>query len=96
MSADNWGICPKCKKLELQHKKQLEEDARKLYGKISPEDYLQLLKEIPDKKALDETLREDYEIGVDSHGEFYISYGCHCDKCGVKHSFNYKEQLSLE
>lgn len=96
MSADNWAICPKCKKLELQHKKQLKEDARELYGKIPPEDYIQLLKEIPDESAIGETLREEYEMGVNSHGKFYISYGCFCDKCGFEYSFNHKEQLVIK
>ena len=96
MSADNWAICPKCKKFELQHKKQLKKDAKKLYGKISSKDYLQLFKEIPDKIACLETLRENYEMGVDIHGEFYISYDCFCDKCGFTHSFSHKKRLSLE
>jgi hypothetical protein len=61
MSADNWGICPKCK---------------------NP----------------DQTLREDYEIGI-YEGEFYIRYKGHCQPgeryggCGFKHTFKHDEKI---
>jgi hypothetical protein len=39
------------------------------------------------------TLREDYEIGVTAAGDFYVSYGCHCEKCGFRWSFKRDENV---
>lgn len=85
MSADNWGVCPKCKRLA-------EQKAVSAYGKVSEEEYLATLAN-RDKAAKEQNLREDYEVGTDKDGKFYVSYGCSCDKCGFSFEFNHKQNL---
>ena len=85
MSADNWGICPKCKETA-------EKNIASAYGKVSEEEYLATLnkrKEVENET----TLREDYEVGVDIDGEFSVSYSCHCSKCGFKFEYKYSQEL---
>ena len=85
MSADNWGVCPKCKETA-------EKNITSAYGKVSEEEYLAALNE---RKQIENnlTLREDYEVGVDIDGEFSVSYSCHCSKCGFKFDYKYSQEL---
>jgi hypothetical protein len=88
MSADNWGICPKCKKLS-------KERAKSLYGKASEDEYLVYF--LSEKsKGTKETLREDYEIYTDDDGEFSVGYDCSCDECGFSYHFQYKASVLPE
>lgn len=96
MSADNWAICPRCKK---QHEKSVEDRKKKVekkYGKIPSNEYLELMKKSKEKLKLEvSTLREDYEIRVDVDGHFEIKYSCHCWVCKLEHVFNHTEQLEI-
>jgi len=56
MSADNWGICPKCK------------------GGTS---------------SIVNTLREDWDIGIDEYGLFEINYRASCRECGFDFKYEY-------
>lgn len=38
---------------------------------------------------LDDTMREDYDIGMNRAGEFEIIYGCACDVCGWKWRYEF-------
>ncbi len=96
MSADNWGICPRCKE---RNKRELAGLAKKLvdgYGKISREDYEKLLDQEISVSELRETLREDYELWVNEDGLFYVSYGCSCNVCGFEFNFAYEENVLEE
>jgi hypothetical protein len=35
------------------------------------------------------TMREDYEIGVDSSGLFEVNYSCVCTECGFDYAYRY-------
>jgi len=87
MGADNWGICPKCKKGREKYIAGLRKKADEQYGKIKPEEYLELLDHA--KEELGSTLREDYEILTDEDGEFYIKYSCNCSVCGFDYEFEH-------
>lgn len=82
MSADNWGICPGCiATLDKQHTAAVEA-AEKAYGKVPAAEYLKL-REAADKKPMlpEESLREDYELGIYRTNEgtmFKISYSARC------------------
>ncbi len=95
MSADNWAICPKCKRNDEAEMVKRWEKAKSAYGKIPPDEYLVLLQKANQPIKEVETLREDYELGIDSNGLFNISYSAHCDKCGLKFTHNYKENISI-
>lgn len=92
MSADNWAICPRCKAKAEEASRKLKLKAGASYGKESPERYLELLEEAGKPVDLDTTLREDYNLGINSNGEFEIDYSASC-QCGFKHRFNHKEKI---
>lgn len=81
MSADNWGVCPKCKRKASQ-------EVESSYGKVSEEQYLELINKRV-RTNQEETLREDYEIRTDKDGVFSVSYGCGCSKCGFSYEYNF-------
>lgn len=87
MSADNWGVCPKCFAVEMDaYNKRLSLPSM-CYAKVSAEEYLKAVEQskIPPKE--DNSLREDYEIGCEKTGKFYVIYSCSCS-CGF--SFEYR------
>lgn len=96
MSADNWGLCPKCTKEVLQKEGERIKELHESYGKVDEATYKKMLTESKEPIKQEETLREDYEMWIDDGGLFYISYSAMCTKCGFKHSFNHREQLTLE
>ena len=49
-------------------------------NKVDEEEY--------DISDTEETLRQDWEIGTDEEGRFFVDYHCSCDICGL--AFNYK------
>jgi len=95
MSADNWAICPKCKKSEDAKQEKLRKKATAAYGKVPPDEYLKLLEAANNPQEMRETLREDYQIGVMDDGEFDIEYSAYCDKCGFKFSYKHAEDVPI-
>ncbi len=87
MSADNWGICPRCKVEALKEQEARQQAAADAYGKVSSTEYGELVAKALEPMQLEETLREDYELGLGEDGEFYVSYRGACDKCALEHSF---------
>lgn len=91
MSADNWGQCPKCTKIQDKETKQKEEQVKEAYGNVSAETYLNLLaalkaeEETPDTRSM----REDWDLGVYEDGEFCLDYRASCVQCGFKYAFSY-------
>ncbi len=94
MSADNWAICPKCKRLDDEKRRSFAKQIKEAYGTLPENEYLEMIGQLNDPARLEETLREDYEIGI-LNDYFYVSYGAHCDKCGFKHSFNHKNTITM-
>lgn len=92
MSADRWSICPACKKKAEADKAAAHRKVADTYGKITPEEYQRMFRQADAPIKLEETLREDYEIGThgDGDSEFKIDYRCSCD-CGF--SFSYKHSV---
>jgi hypothetical protein len=66
------------------------------YGKVSSDEYLKLLAAAERKRpTLQATLREDYEMHTNESGQFYVSYHCGCEKCGLEFRFEHTEQVPL-
>lgn len=95
MSADNWAICPKCLELAQDRQEALEEKLEKSYGVVSPEQYLRLFEKSREKPKLEQTLREDYEIGILNTAEFYVRYKGACTKCGFNYEYKYDQNIIL-
>lgn len=95
MSANNWRVCPQCKKRAEHEKQKRLLAAEKQYGKVSSDEYLRLLDKANKVERLKESLREDWEIGTHDDGEFTIYYACHCQSCGFSHEFNHNLQMEM-
>lgn len=88
MSADNWARCPKCL-ADHEAKAQADiSDLKKHYGKMDADEFSAKMADIKGRKQKPaDTLREDYEIGVDSDGVFRLNYGCSCERCGFEYTY---------
>lgn len=93
MSADNWAICPQCKKDEAARKQELIEKLYQSYGNVTEEDYLELKEKSERGSELRETLREDYETFMDSDGLFFVGYSCSCDVCNFNYGYEFRKQV---
>ena len=93
MSADNWAICPKCNAAKIAAKEKQLLDAGASYGKVEPAEYLRMLEAANKPIDSESTLREDYEIEVDTNGEFSVDYRCLCNDC--KFAFRYKHSEAV-
>ena len=94
MSADNWTICPKCKH-RLESVKETERTAAaRAYGGMPMAEWEVQRAAALEPVILNETLREDYEIGVTGDGEFYAIYKGQCtsDECDFGFKFDEKQQ----
>lgn len=94
MSADNWEYCPRCMQVKEQEWDKLRKGLEKKYGKVPAGEWIQERATIDkriesEKKGIEQTLREDYELGLGSDGQFYVSYSGHCKNCGLSHQFKY-------
>ncbi|GAB3776643.1 hypothetical protein FB382_004355 [Nocardioides ginsengisegetis] len=97
MSADNWGVCPQCKVSRERDIANTERAVAETYGKVSVEKFDDARARLEAKRAepIQYTLREDYEMGLDEDGEFYVIYSGGCRECGLTHKFKHSEQVDL-
>ncbi len=96
MSADNWTICPKC---QAKHFDAVTAKAKELddkYGKVTKAEYKQLESDFAalNTGSPEETLREDYEIGVFA-GEFSVSYSGYCRTCDLHVQYKYSFEVPI-
>jgi hypothetical protein len=100
MSADNWTICPQCKKNAENNITKLQEKLKSSYGKISQTEYSNLLDSLKiEWETIDElehTLREDWDLNMNDDGEVYIKYSCSCTECGFNYEFLHTENVELK
>lgn len=94
MSADNWTTCPRCFATELKRVESVMEKAKSSYGKVKAEEYAALQAEAVKPMNVQNTLREDYELGLYG-GEFQIDYACSCSECGFSFNFKHSEKVKL-
>ena len=97
MSANNWAECPKCRMDRLAEIEKRRANLVKIYGKVPPESYVTEMTDFNNfRDAIpDESLREDYDLGITPQGEFYAAYSGKCEKCGLYFRFCHKEQVNL-
>jgi hypothetical protein len=94
MSANNWTDCPKCKRRRDVEAKAAMKKATDSYGKVSAEKYEANMRRALSIQGaeLENSLREDYEIGIDSAGGFLVSYRGSCTADGCDFSFSYRHE----
>lgn len=95
MSADNWAICPKCKKKAEEETTESTREARAAYGAKGEQEYRALLQRSQEPVAIQATLSEYFDIGIDRQGRFSINYSAGCETCGFKYDYRHEEQLSI-
>ena len=96
MSADNWAVCPKCKKDEAEKLKRMSVELNEAYGNVPPSRYDEMSKALANYRNKTEnslTLREDYSQGIDIEGVYSVEYGGTCEKCGFTFSYKYEKKL---
>lgn len=93
MTADNWDICPWCKKLVEKRKEEKIRLAKESYGNVRIEDFERLRLEATKQTKLDETLREDYSIGITVDEDFYVEYSARCLVCGFSFKFKHEQKV---
>ena len=84
MSANNYTICPQCYKDRYIEMLNERKKLKNLYGNIPPDEFIRKTKQLENLEintTLKSDLREDYEIGTNIDGFFYMSYKCSCDIC---------------
>ncbi len=95
MSADNWRMCPRCEAERQADYAERRARLAKDYGKVPPDEYMtshRLLETAiaKEENAVEETLREDYGLGLCGDGKFRISYSGSCEVCGLEHQFKHE------
>lgn len=93
MSADNWAYCPQCAVDVKEAQAARLTKAEQSYGKVPPADYMRLLESAKVVPELDQTFREDYELGVQKDGTFFLSYSGACTLC--KCAFTYRHETNI-
>ena len=79
MGADAWERCPICHNRPEEH----PDGIACLYGLIPLEEFEKLREELIDLEAV-ETVREDYEIGLNEDGTAYVQLYFKCQTCGAE------------
>lgn len=90
MGADNWANCPVCRVVAIKARQRLYAKADAAYGKKPQAEYATLITEAEKPIKLEQTMREDYGLGVGIDGVFGVSYKAHCTAC--QFSFEYKHE----
>lgn len=87
-----WGKCPKCREKQEQAAEKLVADiaAARVAGDF---DRFAMLLDKSTKPApkLEETLREDWEIGIWNAKGFEVDYGASCTVCGFNYRFKFSD-----
>lgn len=96
MSAKDWVQCPQCLAWEKSRKLAMADEMKDTYGKVPREQYEKLVKEFAMPLNRTETMRVDYEIGVDEKGEFSCWFGVSCENCGYEFRFKHKQQTEIK
>lgn len=96
MSADNWTKCPNCKIKAQNQVRELESKLDTAYGKVSKEEYQTIVNQINSSSIkLEDTLREDYEIGIHKD-EFFINYVGYCQVCKWSYEYKYEDKRPVK
>lgn len=99
MSADNWAVCPACKRRAEETVVALAEKANAAYGDVPFDEYEQM-RAVTEAAAFERdnlkpTFREDYEITGAETGFVHVSYGGRCQVCRVELTFEVDRPIDV-
>jgi hypothetical protein len=91
VSANNWVVCPRCKRDREAHIRNLQQKVNAAYGSLPIEAFDDLRAAVDGEKAgkLDATLREDWEIYGADDGVVKVDYSSFCNVCGLRVTFEF-------
>ena len=92
MSATNWGTCPRCRATFNAERAAAIVKVAESYGKVAVEEYERLRAEASREWPNSLGLREDYEMGINEHGLFYVHYSGACVECGFQYDYAHTEE----
>jgi hypothetical protein len=96
MSANNWRVCPACKrKAEADREKAMAEAAR-AYGNVPPDEWKAMADRASKPVNLSDDMREDWHIGLNEAGLFSVSYRADCSECPFVFTFKHEQQASSD
>lgn len=96
MSANNWRTCPQCLARAKVHQQNLRDRAARAYGKVPRDKYEAMCRKASEPISLEEEFREDWDIGTDDHGDFYVRYRGNCQRCGLTHEFKHDSVVKMK
>ena len=92
MSADRWSKCPKCREKQEKAAEKLVADIAAAKATKDFDRFAMLLeKQSEPQQELEDTLREDWGIGIWDAESFEVSYSASCSICGFKYSFKFSD-----
>jgi hypothetical protein len=92
MITDNWTTCPMCKKKSIDLLEKEDKKIRAAYGKVSQNEYRDMLAKSRIPADIAHNLRENWNIGIQEE-LFVIDYYASCTKCGWKFQFKWTEEV---
>lgn len=92
MSADNWTQCHRCVAKAEEEQATLQQQVVSGYGTLPLPEFDELRARAERPISLDNSLREDYEIGI-VEGEFYARYHGQCKNCGFNFEWKHDEKV---
>jgi len=95
MGATNYRLCPACVKRDQEKLEALTRQLEATYGKIPLGEWNEIQAKIKHHPSLGETLREDYELGTQVIGTFFVNYRAFCEspECDYDVSYDHAEVL---
>jgi hypothetical protein len=100
MSADNYTVCPRCRKRMETAKAEKLAETKASYGKVSEDAYRKAVRTADRENTRQiETLAEYYDLGVRQHwigrtGDwFHVRYDAKCSDCGFEFHFEHSEEV---
>ena len=96
MSASNWNACPRCKATFDAERAAAIVQVAESYGKVPIEEYEKLREVASRERPAILGLREDYELGINGHGVFFVHYNGECVECGFQYSYAHTEDVEAK
>lgn len=98
MSANKWGVCPQCVARTTYDNIAMARKVVEAYGSVTQEKYAALSVQAYKMRHSEpeESMREYYEIGINSEGKFEVDYATSCDTCDFRFTYQFQQQIIVK